>query len=67
MSEVMQTKPVKSWAREFAIVLCIALGILVYFDEEKALDLFTWPVAMFTIGAFLPTKLQQLQSFGLGK
>lgn len=57
----------KSWSRELAVVLCIGLGVMVYADKTEMVELFIWPVFAFVAGAFLPTKLQQLQSFIITK
>lgn len=57
----------KSWARELAVVLIIGLGVLMYNDKTEMVSMAIWPVTTFAIGAFIPTKLQQLQSLGLGR
>jgi hypothetical protein len=57
---VVETK--KTWLRELAVVLIIGLGVLAYADKTEMVELLVWPIATITIGAFVPSKLQQLQS-----
>ena len=67
MTKETTTKEPKSWARELALALVIGLGVLIYADNKEMVETLVWPVTMVVAGAFLPNKLQQLQSLGLGR
>jgi hypothetical protein len=58
-------KEKKTWARELSLILIIGLGVLAYEDKVEFAEIFVWPVTIITVGAFLPNKLQQLDTLGL--
>lgn len=53
----------KTWKREVAVALFLALGVLVYNDKTEMVELLVWPVTVFAVGAFgLDATAKQLQS-----
>jgi len=66
-TEVQTKESPKSWSRELAVALIIGLGVLIYAEKQEMVQIVIYPVSGFVFAAFMPNKLQQLQSFRSGK